>query len=201
MELKDESKTTEIPIVSEKELLAKLSFSFYSGPLSFVIPLLSHFYFTLNMKNYMKTIWRIIWKHEEKYEEQRDWMSSLQCIRPEMPKGHLRRLHVKWQWGSLTLKNNATPLPRDFWACLQKGPLPTHAISFREGSDIFLKLLCSDANLKNSSTWMHSITQHQMRHLRILPLTISVMFSQPFEDSIVVQSHYNPITCWHMIKW
>lgn len=40
-----------------------------------------------------------------------------------------------------------------------------------------------------------------MRHLRILPLTIPVMFSQPFEDDTVVQNHYNPITSWHMIRW
>lgn len=45
------------------------------------------------------------------------------------------------------LKNNAAPLPRDFWACLQKVPLPTHAISTGEGSATFLKLLGSDADL------------------------------------------------------
>lgn len=41
------SETSEIPIVTEKELLVKLS-HFLSGNLSFVIPLFSHFHFTLN---------------------------------------------------------------------------------------------------------------------------------------------------------
>lgn len=64
--------------------------------------------------------------------------------------GHFRRFHVTWQWGSpiLKKKKSATPLPWDFWACLQELPLPTHSISFGECSDVCLQLLCSDADLE-----------------------------------------------------
>ena len=56
--------------------------------------------FILLFPLYTKQIWRIIYSKTE----QRDWMSSPKYIRPETPKRHFRRLHVKWQWESLMWK-------------------------------------------------------------------------------------------------